>query len=345
MRSLFIVFFALSGGYLTAQDSLNLSYQEQWAQLEAELDSFSIFMAIDSLLASDLTPPSEFNIRLSYNSNIVTAGRNYGIDQHGFSPGIAYYHKSGFFGDVAGFWNTDSDPNYSLTTLSIGYLKAINEKWSIGADYERWFINQASATFENNLGVNANYQFGPMGLGIDYSFLFGEENGSRLIGNLSTTLRLGQKFLGFNNISVTPTASIIFGHDEVTTFSTSDNRNAIYLLQLVALEPEERDNVLRALVTNGSITTQQAFRLRNRLNNLTPRQEERLLDAAFIASDNKEFGMLNYSFTLPLSLSNKRSFLMASYTYSVPIALPGETASFDPVGFFSLSYNYRLVTR
>lgn len=345
MRYLLIAIFTLPGNILLAQDSLQLSYQEQWAQLEADLDSFSIFLAIDSLLTNDLNPPSEFNFRLSYNSNIASAGRNYGVDQHGFSPGVSYYHTSGLFADVAGFWNSDSDPNYSLTTLSVGYLKTVSDKWSIGADYERWFVNQTTATFENNLGINTNYQIGPIDLGLDYSYLFGEETGSRVIGNISSTIRLGRNFLGFKNISISPTASFILGHDVVTTFTTSDNRNAIYLLQLVVLEPEERDAVLRGLVTNGTITTQQAFRLRNRINNLTPVQEQRLLEAAFVASDNKEFGVLNYSFTLPLTLSNKRSFLMLSYTYSVPIALPGETASFDPIGFFALSFNYRLVTQ
>lgn len=345
MRYLLIAIFALPGNFLFAQDSLSSSYQDQWAQLEADLDSFSIFLAIDSLLTYNLVPPSEFNFRLSYNSNIASAGRNYGVDQHGLSPGISYYHKSGFFADVAGFWNSDSDPNYSLTTVSVGFLKTLSEKWSVGADYERWFINKSSATFENNLGINTNYEIGPINLGLDYSYLFGKENGSRLIGNISSTIKLGKNFLGFSNIGISPTASFILGHDVITTFTTSDNRNAIYTLQLVVLEPEERDAVIRALVTNGNITTQQAFRLRNRINNLTPEQEQRLLDAAFVASDNKEFGVLNYSFTMPLTLSNKRSFLMLSYTFSVPIALPGETASFDPIGFFALSFNYRLVTQ
>lgn len=343
MRNLLFLILAIAFFRPSAQDSL--SYQEQWALLETELDSFSLFLAIDSLLNSEFIPPSEFNFRLSYNSNVSSAGRNYGIDQHGFSPGISYYHKSGLFGDVSGFWNSDSDPKYSLTTLSLGYLKTLNKNWTIGADYERWFVNESTTTFENNLGVNSNYSFGPIDLGVDYSFLFGEETGSRLIGNLSTTLKLGTGLLGFTRVSLTPTLSVIYGHDIVTTFTTTDNRNVIRLLQLVALEPEERDLVLLAMVANGNLTQQQAIRLRNRINNLSPAQEQRLLENAFIPSDNKEFGLLNYSFSLPITLSSKRSFLMFSYSYSVPISLPGETATFDPIGFFSVSYNYRLLTR
>lgn len=343
MRYLLFVLLASIGLRPLAQDSL--SYHDQWALLESELDSFSIFLAIDSLLNADLTPPSEFNFRLSYNSNVSSAGRNYGIDQHGFSPGISYYHKSGLYGDVSGFWNSDSDPQYSLTTLSIGYLKSLSKDWSIGADYERWFVNQSSTIFENNLGLNTNYSLGPIDLGINYSLLFGQETGSRIIGNISTDLKLGKGLLGFTRVSVTPTVSIIYGHDVVTTFTTTDNQSLVYLLQLIALEPEDRDALLVSFVNNGRLTQRQAFRLRNRLNNLTRAQEQRLLDNAFIPSDSKEFGLINYSFSLPITLSSKRSFLMISYSYSIPIALPGETASFDPIGFFSVSYNYRLLNR
>jgi hypothetical protein len=41
--------------------------------------------------------------------------------------------------------------------------------------------------------------------------------------------------------------------------------------------------------------------------------------------DKKEFGLMNYSATLPLRLSKKSWSFIASYTYNWPVALPGES--------------------
>ena len=57
---------------------------------------------------------SQLAVRLSYNSNVLSAGRTLGIENFGLAPGLSYYHKSGLYADVSGYWSKDFDPSYYL---------------------------------------------------------------------------------------------------------------------------------------------------------------------------------------------------------------------------------------
>lgn len=326
----------------TAQDSL--SYQERWALLEAEIDSFAIFNAIDSLFSTKISIPSEWNARLTYNSNITSTGRNFGIDQHGFSPAVAYYHQSGLYGDISGYWNSESEPNYSLTVFSLGFIGFINEKWSYGVNYEHWLANQTTPAFENSFGTSTAYQIGQINLGVDYSYLFGSETAHRIINNVSYRFSF-KNFWFFDKVNFSPGVNYIIGNDEVTTFNTSSNDRLNNLLVLSQLSPQELNRTLLVLIGQERITRQQANSIRNNINNLSNEQYELLLEEAFVEENEKVFGPLNYSFTLPVSLSTKKYLLLLAYTYSIPIQLPGETTNLDPIGYFSVSFNYRIATK
>ena len=83
--------------------------------VETELtfeDSLSVFDLIDSLLQHADLGGSQMAVRLAYNSNVMSTGRTLGIENFGLSPGISYYHKSGFYADVSGYWSKDLDPAY-----------------------------------------------------------------------------------------------------------------------------------------------------------------------------------------------------------------------------------------
>ena len=333
----FVLVFTLS----EAQETKSL--QAQWLALESELDSFSIFLALDSALNFGQGLSSDFNIHLTYNSNISSTGRNFGLDQQGFSPGISYYHKSGFWGDLSGYWNSATDPNYNLTILSAGYLHYFDKKWSAGISYERWFSQGGSDLLENNLGLNTNYNFGPISANIDYSFLFGEDTANRFIGSLSGNI--AGKWWFFDRVSINPFASIIVGNDNVSLFSLSTNERLNNLYLLTTLEEEEINLYFRAAVASGRLTTEQALRLRRALLTLTDDQLEELIDAVFIEENESVFDILNYSFGLPISFSMDRLLILLAYTYSIPVRLPGEEFTIDPIGYFSISLNYRLPTK
>ena len=95
--------------YLTS-DSLLLDELE----LYLAADSTDIFDLIDSLLETDITY-SQLSVRLGYTSDISYAGRTFGFNQFGLTGGVSYYHKTGLFGDVSGYWNSNLDPSYNPT--------------------------------------------------------------------------------------------------------------------------------------------------------------------------------------------------------------------------------------
>ncbi len=329
------------------EDSLSL--EEQWALLEAELDQEVLMSTLDSLMKLDLKVPSEFNVRMSYNSNILNAGRNYGVDQHSLSPGISYYHKSGFYGDVSGYWSSQGDPKYNLTVLSAGYLDMVNVKWSYGFSYEHWIYNETETFFENNLGANTIYRMGNLSLGVDYSFLFGAESAHRFIGGLSYEFAF-EDVLGFDKIRINPTVSGIIGNDIITTFNTSnfDRLSQLRLNWFDLTLQQRRRELLSFLDDNPDIdrtTLQELLRVVNAIaqgRELTPEQEGLIDEFLLVVDNSKEFGFLNYSFTLPITLSTKHYFVMLAYSYSVPLELSEEAIDLEPIGYFSISFNYRL---
>src|SRR5688572_14102284 len=119
-------------------DSLLLS------QTETELsfgDSLSIFYMIDSLLQQGDLNTSQLALRVSYNSNVLSTGRTLGIENFGLSPGVSYYHKSGLFADVSGYWSRNFDPSYYLTVASLGYMRDLSRHFSIMAGYDHYFYS------------------------------------------------------------------------------------------------------------------------------------------------------------------------------------------------------------
>ena len=108
-----------------SQESQELSYAEQLLALEEELDSLSIFNLLDSVLLLSAVQKSELNVRVGLTSSVTSAGRDYNIDQTGYSAGLSYFHKSGGYLDLAGYYNTNVEPSYNPTILSAGYLGSL----------------------------------------------------------------------------------------------------------------------------------------------------------------------------------------------------------------------------
>ena len=345
-----------------AQDEV--SYAEQLKALEGELDSLSIFNLIDSLFDTEVLPASELNVRLGFTTNVTSAGRDYNISQSGFAPAVSYYHRSGLYGDLAGYWNSGVDPSYNPTVFSLGYLGTFeNPKWSFSIDSERWFYNPNDSS--NNplfysLGASLSYDFKFGFASVDYSLLFGNASANRIIFNLSGNIPLG-KWWVFENINLYPSAGMMIGNSDITQLRITNRQlseqNAERISRIVSFSElnEDQRRFMASLIIrsfrNGVITVDERNTLLQDLSTASNLSDESINALNEIANEgfpvsefveSSEFGVLNYAFTLPLSLSIGRVNLLLSYTYSIPIQVPNEFIEVDPIGYFGASVSYRI---
>lgn len=345
-----------------SQDTL--SYAEQLKAIEEEMDSLSIFNLIDSLFTLDLNPASELNVRLAYTTNVTSAGRDYDISQSAISPGISYYHKTGLYGDLTGYWNSGVEPGYNPTILSAGYLGSFkNSKWNYSLDLEKWFFNPKDSSdnpLAQSIGTSLSYDFNWGFASVDYSFLFGETKANRLITNLTGTINLGKWWI-FKSVSIYPSISMMTGNSDITLlrYTTQQVReetaNRIRRLETFANLTDEQRRFMAAVIfraaNNGTISTQTRNQLLIDLRNAEELSTEDRSALQAIANegieiqetvDSERFGILNYAFTIPLTLSTNNFYLLLSYTYSIPVQLPNEYIVVKPIGYFGASISYRI---
>ncbi len=331
----------------TDYDSLLNSYLKSDSilldQLEFELasDSLDIFDLIDSLLRNDYHY-SQFSFRLGYNSNITYAGRNFGIRQHGFGIGASYYHKTGIFADVSGYWNSEIKPNYNPTITTIGYMGNLNNKWSYTISFDHYFYNKSKDADEliyypitNSLNISNYYEIGKLIIAGDYSYLFGEGQAHRLRGNLM--YKISKKNWGFiDRFVFLPTASILMGNSDIyniTPIYPERNLQTRYDIRQIMFR-EYGEKRIRYLWKNN----------RDRYLTLEKKIYETYRDELtdYVISTNNVFGIMNYSFSAPVYFYVNNFTFALSYHYNIPVALPGEQIPLESNSFVGATLIYNI---
>jgi len=312
-------------------------------ELEIQLatDSLDIFDLIDSLLNAKIIG-SQLTIRTGYTSDISYAGRTFGFNQYGFNAGVAYYHSSGLFADVSGFWNSDITPSYNPTVTTLGFLGHLSLKWTYNLSYDHYFYNFDQTAEDNyyypltnSLNAATYLDFGKFSATGDYSFLFGEEYAHRI--RLGIMYNLTAKNLGFiDRLSFIPGASIFLGSSNVYNitpvypeynFDTRwDVRQIMYREYGEAfvkyLWRNERDKYFA-------------------LEKYTYEQfQEELTD--YVLETDYVFGIMNYSFSAPLYLYINNFTFALSYYYNIPVELPGENLELKPNSYVGVSLMYNI---
>lgn len=207
---------------LRAQDTDSLLVTQKDSLL-TYTDSLNIFNLIDSLLMlQELEPHSQLAVRAGYNSNVFSLGRTLGIEQFGLSPAISYYHKSGAFADVTGYWSKDFEPAYYLTILSAGYLHTFSKYFSVIGSYDRYIYNttidKQYIAFKNTVSLTPYFDYKFLSLRADYSFYFGNQTAHRIMPSLSIKVTK-RKFLGIDKVSFLPGFFILLGSDKSTVIN------------------------------------------------------------------------------------------------------------------------------
>ncbi|MEM8895300.1 MAG: hypothetical protein AAGC88_12030, partial [Bacteroidota bacterium] len=308
-----------------AQSTDSPVFTEEEEALLAELesmDSLSLLSLIDNLLSYEPIK-STLNVRLGYNGQVTTAGRDFGVNQYGLSPGVSYYHKSGVYGDLSAFWNSEFDPQYHLTVATVGYLGLINSEWSYNVSYDHSFFNGVESSITNSFTAGTSWTKKYLSVNLNYSYWFGETSAHRLNPGVSGYFTIKPKQGIFSRIVLMPTASLLFGNQAIINIRFNDNERVRRTVALTNVD----DQRIRQMVDRGIITRQQAlaiFVLRNSENlNLSQEQYDRIYDFLYTEVTTDAFGLMNYYFTMPVSLYIGQFSILLSYTYNIPVALPG----------------------
>lgn len=300
---------------ILASDSLLLE--------ELAKDSLSIIELIDSLLLTDFRF-SSLLIRTAYTSNIMYAGRDFGISQYGFSAGLSYYHKTGLFADVTTFWNSDYEPHINPTSFSLGYMGSLTRKWGFIASYDHYLYlkndeyEDISYPLTNALNASTYFDFKYFSVGLDYSFLFGEETAHRLRPNMYGIIRI--KNLGFiDEIDIFPSVSMLLGDE------------TLYYL-------DENYSQIKSVLENYGIDDFNRFRQRR------PRLAQYIYSNYVTYDERSEnvFGIMNYSVSLPIMVRIGRFTVSSGYYVNFPVALPGEDIDLSPNNYFNVGLMYTI---
>jgi hypothetical protein len=286
-------------------DSLSLETDSLFTRTDSLLtynDSLNIFQLIDSLLLLEKTEiGSQLAVRLAYNSNVLSAGRTLGIDQFGLMPGLSYYHKTGFYGDLSLYWSNNFEPEYYLTILTAGYMHTFSRHFSIIANYDRYFyrFEEDFTPYKNAFMFSPFLDFKPFSFRCDYSYFFGDQDAHRIMPSISGILEKKGLF-GIDKISFTPGIFMLLGNETLTEI--------IFPVTLA----EWREAII--LYSQGlpwyTVKTQNVF------------------------------GVMNYAFTAPLNINHKNWNFSFSYTYNIPKALPGEPLQLSESGYLSAGLTY-----
>lgn len=219
LKRCFYIGAILASSCLYAQDADSLLTSQKNTLLTYS-DSLNIFNLIDSLLMlEDLEQRSQLALRLGYNSNVFSVGRTLGIEQFGLAPSVSYYHKSGAYADVTGYWSRDFEPAYYLTILSAGYLHSFSKHFSILGNYDRYLYNtkieNRYIAFKNTVSITPYFDYKFISLRADYSFYFGNQTAHRIMPSLSINL-VKRNLWGIDKVSLSPGFYLLMGNEKST---------------------------------------------------------------------------------------------------------------------------------
>jgi hypothetical protein len=270
----------------------------------SSLDTMSIVNLLDSLFELDLELHSEMALRVGYNSNVLSAGRTLGINNFGLAPAVSYYHKSGLYADVAAYWSKDFEPAYYLTVAAAGYMRDISKHFSFALEYDRYFYNKSNGytyiPYENVMSLTPVIEFKPVSLAINYAYYFGEQTAHRIMPGLTVTLEKKKVWI-FDKISLLPSFYVLWGNETITTFE--------YLVPSTLREARENYQKYGTIMGIRQI-------------------------------DEVVYGIMNYTFSLPLSVTYKKWSLILNYAYNVPVQLNDEPLTISESSYLSGSLNY-----
>ena len=142
MKKFFFVGFFFSYLYVFSQT------EEEDAILDSVIDEF---FSNDSLLV-DLPKTNYLYTNFSFDESVFFAGRDFDINQFGFTPSISYMRGQNFFVSLGSAYFSELDPKWDFVSISSGYSLFLdqNEKLSLTGIYSRIFFADNTAELNPN---------------------------------------------------------------------------------------------------------------------------------------------------------------------------------------------------
>lgn len=132
---------------------------------------------------------------MNYNNKTYFSGRDVGVNQYNLNPRLSYLHHSGLFGAVSAVYYEKFDPNWDLTTATIGYGKSFGKDkiFKYQASYTRYFYNNSIAnSFVNdiNAGIGVKNKKKNLGTTLSASYLFGNDKAFQIVSSSFVLFKL-----------------------------------------------------------------------------------------------------------------------------------------------------------
>ena len=142
MKKFFFIGFFFSYLYIFSQT------EEEDAILDSVIDEF---FSNDSLLV-DLPKTNYLYTNFSFDESVFFAGRDFDINQFGFTPSISYMRGQNFFVSLGSAYFSELDPKWDFVSISSGYSLFLdqNEKLSLTGIYSRIFFADNTAELNPN---------------------------------------------------------------------------------------------------------------------------------------------------------------------------------------------------
>lgn len=329
------------------QDSTRMKLDSLYSELELMLDHEDdlalLLQLADSLVMLDQQKTNAISVRSGYVSKILSAGRDLGVNQFGAVAGASYYHSSGAFLDATNYFNSSNESFYYMTNFTIGYMVPRWKKWSLNANHSFYVYQKdiESPSFNKSASASLYKQNRRFDVGIDYAYLYGNDEAHRILLSTNLNLRLPKSKIA-DRISFYPGASVQLGTNNVY-FLRQQPTPARPFFELIVAERYPRLNTVDMRRAATLINQNDRARLFAflRFRNYTPSQINSLFDAL----DNQTvaskvvFGLMNISLNMPISMQWGNWGFLANYTLNFPIALEGEEFTYPRNGFFTLTVN------
>lgn len=182
MKNIFTLLFLLSGIFtsfsqILPKTELEIEIEKERNEILDEL--FQEDTEIDELIAS-LSNYHLLYVSVNYNNETYFSGRDIGVDQYNLRPQITYLNSSGIFASLYGIYYSELQPNWDVTTATLGYSKNFGKAktYKYYGFYSKYFYtNNGDNLFSNvlNAGLSVRNKKSSIGTQLTASYLFGNE--------------------------------------------------------------------------------------------------------------------------------------------------------------------------